>query len=260
MKLNKPVITTLLIIILVFDLIFFSFSLVCKKLTNTKNITSIVMNFDLKKNIIENEMIEKNISNYKYPKEIFNNLDKKEIRKEQNKIINALITNESEIINEKSIEKIIINSVNIYDKKNKTDSYNYSKDDIKQYSNKLSYLINNEYKSLYNILKRVGQNQLLILYMIIFIIISIIIYKFENNTMIFIDSISLILYSFFIYYINNNFYKIFDLQEYSKYIKLHSLDLDFTYIICFILGVVLLLMYIVKIIHKTIKMNKIGWR
>ncbi|MBR4260446.1 MAG: hypothetical protein IKQ33_00620, partial [Clostridia bacterium] len=130
MKLNKPKITTLIIVILVINLIFFSFTLISKALSNKNNIASIINNYNFKEYLLGNEVIRESITNYKYPKEVFNYLDEFNIKKLKKSIIENLNNNKEEILNKEELSYIIKNSIYEYDVRTKENAYDAAKKDI----------------------------------------------------------------------------------------------------------------------------------
>ena len=249
MKLNKPIITICIIILLVVDLIFFSFLSFGKKIKDEKLINEMVESFDFKKYLLDDDIISNSIDNYNYPKEVFDYLDNLQINKVKKKFINNLLHEENNLVLKQDIKEILDNSVYEYEYRSQGDIYGFVANDIDTYSTKMEDEYNIDFVNRYNTLYSISSG---ILYYIslLFIIISIsLIIVFEKRNGFLISSIILIVYSFLIYYVNKNVLEI-GFKSIFKYFKNVSLHLDNLYIICFILGFVLLLIYIVKLLRK----------
>ena len=249
MKLNKPIITIFIIILLVVDLIFFSFLYFGKKFNDKKFIDEIVEQFNFKSYFLNDDYISNKINNYNYPKEIFDYLDDLQIKNVKKIFKNNLINREEILIQKEDIKEILDNSVFEYEYRNSEDVYNFVKDDIEYFSNKMEKDFNDnfvkEYYGIYDVCS--GILYFISLGLIIIGIISILLIEKRNGFL--ITSIILILYSFLIYYINKNAFDI-GYNSIIKYLNNINLQLDNLYMICFILAFVLLLIYIIQMLKK----------
>ncbi len=262
MKLNKPIITICIIILLVVDLIFFSFLSFGKKLKDEKVINEIVESFNFKEYLLDDELISNSINNYNYPKEVFNYLDDLQINRVKKKYVDRLLKKDNFLIQKQDIFDILSNSVYEYEFRNKSDIYNYVESDIDNFSTRMedSFDIDfiNEYYGIYNVSN--GMLYLISLSLIIIGIIFIIIIEKKNGFL--VSSIILIIYSFLIYYINKNALEV-GFGSLFKYFNKISFHLDSLYIICFIFSFVLLLIYIVKSLRRAareIRLKSYNWR
>ena len=249
MKLNKPIITICIIILLVVDLIFFSFLSFGKTIKDEKIIDEVVQSFDFKSYLLDDEVISKSIDNYNYPKEVFDYLDDLKINIIKKKFVNNLIKREDYLVLKQDIKELMTNSVYEYEVRNQKDILSYVSNDIDNFSSRIEEYFDtnfvNEYYSVYNI-----SSGIIYYISLSFIIISIaLIIILEKRNGFLISSIILIVYSFFIYYVNKNPFEV-GLRSLFKYFDNVSFHLDNLYIICFILGFVLLLIYIVKFLRK----------
>ena len=244
MKLNKPIITICIIILLVVNLIFFSFLSIGKNITNKKNLEELLQEFNFKEYVLNNETISNSISNYKYPKEVFNYMDEIKIKSIKNTFINNLYNRNEELINKNDIKELLSNSVYEYEYKNKKDIYEYVIDDINSFSTNLHDRFSKSFVDDYYTAGGIVNVLYYISIALSIIFISIIIFIEKKNGLL-ASSIILILYSFFLFYMDRNLVNK-GFMSLSKYFNKINLNLNTSYIICFILGFVLLLIYIVK--------------
>ena len=248
MKLNKPIITICIIILLVVDLIFFSFLSLGRNLKDKEFINDIVQSFSFKDYLLDDEVISNSINNYNYPKEVFDYLDDFQINKIKKKFVNRLLNKEKSLLLKEEIKEIISNSVYEYEYRTQSDIYSFVLKDIEDISRRMEEKLNidfvKEYYNVYNI-----SDGLLYFISLSFLIVSIVlILVFEKRNGFLISSIILIIYSFLIYYINKNAKEI--VGSLFKHFDNISFHLDNIYIICFIIGFVLLLVYIIKFLKK----------
>ena len=249
MKLNKPIITICIIILLVVDLIFFSFLSIGKNLKDKEFINDISQSFNFKEFLLDDETISNSINNYNYPKEVFDYLDEFQINKIKKKFTSRLLNKENSLLLKQEIKEVLSNSVYEYEYRSQSDVYSYVIKDIEDFSERMEANFNidfvNEYYGVYNI-----SNGIIYYIALGFFIVSIVlIISFEKRNGFLISSIILIIYSFLIYYINKNALEI-GFRSLFKYFDNISFHLDNLYIICFIIGFVLLLIYIVKLSKK----------
>ena len=242
MKPNKKIIEYFLIILLVFDLIFFFILFVSKKITTKSFLKEATLSFDFKEYLLNDEIIKKGIDNYKYPEDVFNYINNNEVLIIKNKFIDEL-----EIEND-SIKKILLNSFYEYEIRTKNNILNNLEYDIELFSNKFVSMINDYVKG-YNFLNKISNSIIYSISLISSIILSISLLIIDKNSLIKIIII-LFSYSFIIYYFNNNFFMF-------KYIKNINLKLENAYIICFILSFVLLLIYMFNFFRKFLRNQRI---
>ena len=249
MKLNKPVITIFIIIMLLGFLIFFSFLSIGRNLNDKEYISEIVNDFNVKEYILRNDKIKDSIDNFKYPKEVFNYLDDNKIKLLKKKYVNNLFDRKEKLIDKNDVKEILDNSVYEYEYNTSSDIYNYVENDIEHFSNVFENKINVEYIDYYYGFKDFSSGFIYYLILIIIIVSIIILIIFEKFNGCFISSITLILYSFFIYYLNNYILEV-SFKKYLNYFNDFDLHLEKLYFICFIFGFVLLLIYIVYKLKK----------
>ena len=249
MKLNKKVIVYSLIVLLVLDLIFFSFLLVSKKITSKSFITESTINFDFKEYLLNDEVIKSGIDNFKYPKEVFDYIDNNKVLNVKNKFIDNLYVNEDDI------KEVLTDSY--YEFENRT-TYELN-DDIKTDIEKFSTNFSNkfvDYSRIYNLCYNISNSilySILLILSIIFLILLIVIDKKNGLKKSFIILLS---YSFVIYYINYNFFKISS-NNVFKYVKNVNLEFERIYIICFISSFVLLLIYVLNLLKRFLRDQRI---
>ena len=249
MKLNKPIITICIIILLVVDLIFFSFLFIGKKLSNNSFIKDTIQEFDFKEYLLDDEVIADSINNFKYPKEVFDYLDNNKINKAKKEFANLLIKKEEQLINKEEIKDILDSSVFEYEYRSSSDTYSFVEEDIDYFSNKMEKDFNTNFVNEYYSVNKLSSGILYYISLILIITGLVFIIILEQRNGFLISSIILIIYSFLTYYINKNMFE-FGFNSVFKYFKKINLQMDNLYMICFILGFVLLLIYIVKSLRK----------
>ena len=248
MKLNKPLITICLIILLVINLIFFSFLSIGNNLSNREYINDIIEDFDFKEYLLNSYNIKKSIDEYKYPKEVFDYLNTLKIDELKKNIVDNLFDQNEYLVDKDDIIEILNESVYEFESNRSKDIYSYVEKDIYNFSDIVSKKINKDFSDGYYTIEKISKVFYSISIIISISLISIIILMEKRNGFL-ISSIILAIYSFFVYYVNNYFLE-FILKEKMNYFDKLDLGLDNTYIICFILGFVLLLIYIVKTLRR----------
>ena len=248
MKLNKPLITICLIILLVINLLFFSFLSFGKKINDREYVNNIVESFDFKEYLLNNYIIQNSIEEYKYPKEVFNYLDNVKIDEIKNKIVDNLFNVNEYLIDKEDIINILNESVYEFELNRSIDIYKYVENDIYEFANNLDKRLNNDLINSYTYVVKIN-NSFYSISIVISIALIVAIVFFEKTTGILISSIVLMIYSFFVYYFNYYFLN-FWFKNKTKYFDSSSLGLENLYIVCFILGFILLLIYLVKCLRK----------
>lgn len=249
MKLNKPIITICIIILLIVNLIFFSFLSIGKKIGEKDFLNEIVLKFNLKTYILNNESISKSIEEYKYPKEVYNYLDNLKINNLKNKFINNLFEKKDRLIDKSDVEEILKNSVYEYEYNHSSDIYSYVENDIKEVSNHLEERFNSEFVDHYFSIKYFSEGIIYYVSILLTVALILLIIYFEKKNGLLITSIILLIYSFTLFYVNDNYLE-FGLNNVFKYFDKIDFKLDNIYIICFILGFVLLLIYMCAFFKK----------
>lgn len=249
MKLNKSLKTITIIILLIINLIFFSFLIIGKKLGDKKFINEIVQEFNFKEYLNNNEIIKRSINNYKYPKEVFNELDNLRITNIKLKVVNNLFEKKEYLINKEDIIDLLNDSVYEYEKKYSIDIYDYVKKDIEDFSYMLENKLNDEFINNYYSVLDFSKGIIYYISIILTITFIVFIILLEKRNGFLITSIILILYSFFSYYVSNYFLDFVFKNKLNYFNSIH-LEISDESIICFISGFVLLLIYIIKSVKK----------
>ncbi len=256
MRLKRPFITIMLIILLVLNLIFFSFVFMSRTVTNKEYIKEIIYKFDIRSYLNDNEDIKQNVDKYKYPIEVFDYIDEKSFKE----ILLNKLYDDKDYDLKVELTNMFKKSIDKYDSLNNTDSYNYVCDDIESIVNKFSEYFDEYVLKTFNFIRFISNNSIFYFSIILSIVICGIIVFVERGNGILITSIILFLYSLFCYYINSNYYSIIvsaiGRSKNFEYLKNYSFLLDKVYIICFILSFVLLLIYIIIFVRKKIKNRK----
>lgn len=259
MKLNKPVITITFIVLLLVNLIFFSLALLCKGLNTKENVKYILDNFNYKEYILEDINVNNSIDTYKYSNEVFDYIDKDKYEEIENKIIDNLFDKEETIIEENDIKELLTDSVNKYEIDKMIDTKGNAIEDIDNISSNIASTINKEFLLTYKVVNIVSSDLVVYsLLLVAIILVSVIILKEKRNGCL-IGGISMLIYSFVAYSINNNLFNIIKLDDkyFNKFDKF-VFKLDNFYMICFILSFVLLLIYIVLLIKKILRDKRIN--
>ena len=248
MKLNKPIITICLIILLVINLIFFCFLSIGQNFNNKEYINEIVEDFDFKNYLLNNYYFKESFDNYKYPKEIFNYLDDLKIKELKEKFVNNLFEKKEVLIEKEELLNILSNSVREFEINRNTDIFDYVLEDLNSFVDNVDKKINNDLFDGYSYVIRISSTFYSLSIVISILLIGLIIFL-EKEKGIVISSIVLLVYSFFVFYFNKYFLN-FGLKDKLKYFKKAGLNLDGLYFICFIIGFILLLIYIVKVLRR----------
>lgn len=257
MKLNKPMITTLLIVLLGVNLIFFSFINIGKTITKEKFINTIVEKFNFKSFLLDNDNIKNSLDSYKYPKEVFDYIDENNIKILKNNFTTNLLSNNTELISKDNIIYIINNSIYEYENRSYDDVQSYVNNDVLSFSNEFSNILNDDIVNTFQLFQFLSKN----IFFYISILISLILISFliviEKKNGILLSSIISFVFCSIIYYLDSYFVKnIFIGKNNLKYFSsLDEISMSFEkiYIVCFILSFVLLLVYIVSFIKKTMR-------
>lgn len=257
MKLNKPIISICIIIILIVDLIFFSFLSIARKTNDKEFMEEIALKFDFKKYLLNNDNIRYSIDNYKYSNTVFNYIDDLKVTIVKKKVVNNLFEGKEKVLDKSLIVEILNNSVYEYEYRENVDVVYYVHDDIEYFSGYLESKFNNEYADVYNSLRSFSSGAIYFISIGVAVVLLGLIIIIERKQGLLIDSITLLLYSFFIYYFNKHFLEI-GYRSLFKYFDNLELHLDDLYVICFIIGFILLLICIVDKIRKTLREKRIN--
>ena len=252
MKLNKPIITICIIIILVINLIFFSFLSIGREIGKKEFVSDIVEKFNFKEYSLNYELIQKDINNYKYPKEVFDYLNDNQIKQVKEKLVNNLFEKKEKIIEESDIKEIIYNSVSEYENKTSSDISKLLEKSVDSFSLKLVDDFNEDFINSYHLVRNISNSILYLISIIITITIIVLLIIFEKYNGVLISSIILMCYSFFVYYIGQNIFSS-SFNSLFKYFDNISFSMNNIHIICFILGFVLLLIYMLKKIKSFLR-------
>lgn len=260
MKLNKPKFTICFVVILMLNLVFFSFLILGKNIVKENTTSDIVNNFDFKNYLLMDDEIKNSINNYKYPKEVYNYLDELKINLIKKKIINGLKDNSNSLVIKDDIKEVLDNSVYEYQYISSKEIYSFVSKDINSFSERFTDTLNNNISKGYIFVKNISSGLIYYLSITISIILLMLIIIFEKNNGFLITGLFLLLYSFFVYYMDKHF-----IETIFKYINNINVHLDNLYCICFIIGFVLLLIYIVIKLKKVfrdlrIKSYNRNWR
>ncbi len=255
MKLNKPIFTIILIILLVIDLIFFSIVIIGKIVLDKDNVKDIAYSFKYKEYLKDNEIIKESINNYNYSFEIFNYIDDNEVRRVEDKTIDNLYSNKK-FIEYEDVLLIFNNAIDKYEKDNLIDVHKYIDDDINKIAKELSNT-DEEFVLIFDSVNRFVNGKFIYLLLVIAIISITLIIVFEHINGCLINSIVLILYSIFLYYSKYNAYSMIrfdsDTSKYFVDFSSKTVNLDNIYVISFLLGFVFLLIYVVKLIRRVVR-------
>lgn len=265
MRLNKPFITILLIIVLVVNLVFFSLCVIAKSVTSEKFIKSITDRFDFYKYVIEYEDVKESIKAYRYPIEVYDYIDYQKVYNLKELFIDNLVKAKEELIKKNNISELLEESVIKYDENNSSSSYTYAKEDIDEISSELSNFFGDNFKSTYNFFRLFSSELLFYITIIISIGISIGLIIIEKERAYLLLSIFYGLFSYILYDFNENFLEYNWKNESFLNLSGVTFKLDNSYIVCFILSFVLLLMYITKLIRNHLRDMRIkpysdSWR
>ena len=252
MKLNKPIITICIIILLVVNLVFFSFLSIGHNLSNKEKLNEIIEKFDFKSYLLNNETINNSIKEYHYSEEVFNYMDQLQINKIKKKLVNNLYDNKEELINEVEIKELINNSVYEYESRTQKDIFGFVESDVNTFSNEMALKFNDNYSSYFQFVKTISNGIIYYSSIILSIVFIGLIIFYEKKNGLLISSIILICYSIYVFYMDNNFIRIV-FNRVLKYFESINLHLDKLYIICFLVGFVLLLIYIVNLIKHWLR-------
>ncbi len=259
MKLQKPLITILLIVLLGVNLIFFSLTSIGKSISTKEMTKKIVNKYDIRDTILQEEFVKKNIKDYKYSSRVFDYINKEKEQEIKKDIIKNIENNNEILIDDKELTSILKRSVFSFEIKNSLDTMGVVNSDIELYSYKASQYINNDFLNTIKFFRFFSNSFLSTLSFIILLVSLVVIILFEKRLGILISGIITFIYSFFIYYLNNNFFNHeFISNIYFKGLTNEKLTLDNTYIICFILSFVLLLIYVIKYIKKVLRDMRIN--
>lgn len=259
MKLQKPLITIIFIVLLGVNLIFFSLVSIGKSLSTKEMTKKIIDKYDIKDTILQEEYVKNNIKEYKYSSLVFNYINKDKEKELKEDIIKNIENSSEILIDDKEITSILKRSVFSFEIKNSVDTMGAVNNDIELYSYKVSQYINNDFLNTIYFFRFLSNSlfSLVSILILIVLLVGIIICEKRNGYL--ISAIITFIYSFFIYFLNNNFFSHkFISDTYFKGLSIEKLSLDNTYMICFILSFVLLLIYIIKYIKKVLRDMRIN--
>ena len=263
MNLKKPFRTTLFIVLLVIDLIFLSFLVSLKNVSNKDYLVSKIKDFDIVRYVKERDYIIESTNNLRYPIEIYNYIDVDTFNKIGEEAVNNIFSGEKNILESEKLTNLLKKSIDYYDAENNADSISHAKKDLQRFSTEVSYKINND--SVVKLLKFstvVTNSFVYVIPYLIAIIFTTLIIVFEKKKGLLIGGVTYILYSLYLYYFDNNFirrlYVEGNFYSYFKGFKKYTFNLNTLYTICFILGFVLLLIWTIFYIKKVVRRVKVS--
>lgn len=187
MKIKHSFITPLIIFLLIITMLLYIVLNIGRFVLNKEFIENVSKNIDLKENIQNNPELNNYLEEKKIPKEVLNNIDKKETKKLMQKIIDGLYSNKSSIISYSDMSLIIKKSILIYEKENLEDIYSNIENDIDEFSIAFANSINNKdflnsFRMAHSIVN--GMAYYILLALLIMLISIIIILEKETSTLI----------------------------------------------------------------------------
>ena len=251
---NKP---TFLITITVIFVSLTIISLFINILLNKDNVEKVLINQNLSSLFIKDKELNKNLDDKKIYKEAITNINEVVLRDYLITGVDRLYNGKTVLITEDEVNTIIKNSINKYEKNKDVEVYNYIKDDLKTTSKIISKGISNgEAINTFNVVR--NSSNIYILFMVISI--SLIIYLFTKSKKdaFLYNGLILVGSSLLNYYIINklliNIIKSIDFIEINKYLldRVKQISLGICSII-FIIGLVLLVIYLIKYSKKLLR-------
>lgn len=259
MKLQRPLITIILIVLLGVNLIFFSLTSIGKAMSKDEMIQNIVEKYDIKETILNEENVKEAIKEFKYSSSLFDYINNEQENKIKDDIILNIENNNDVLLDEKKLTSLLKRSVFSFEINNSVDMMGAVNNDIELYSYKVSRYFNDDFFNTMNFFKIFSNSFFSTIAFLILIISVIGIIFCEKMVGLLIGGIVTLFYSFFVYYLDYNFFKYdFISSVYFKDLSSLKLYLDNIYIICFILSFVLLLIYIIKYIKRVLRDMRIN--
>ena len=258
MNLRKPIKTTVFIVLLALDLIIFSFFLASKNVLNKEYLSSKVKDFSFISYVKERDYINTEVRAFKYPIEVFDYIDMDEFYKVMDGSIDKLLESKTPLLDGNEIVRILEDSVNKYDQEHDSDSLRFAKDDINRVSTEFAYKLNNDgLVCIVKIMVFCSSGIIFYIPILIAILLSVYICLDEKREGFLINGIVYIVYSLYLYLLNirfiNGLVRNGSIYTYFDGFKSYTFKLEPALIICFILGFVLLLIYIGMYIKKLIR-------
>ncbi len=262
MKFNKPVLTTILIIILLLDFFLFSITIVTKKTLNKDNALEIVHSFDYKAYLMDDENIKQSIDNYSYSKEIFDYIKKDDVISLEDKLVDNLYSYDEEIIRKKDILLIMNDAVDRYESEKTLDIHNYIDNDIDKVSSDIVSLFNENTVMSFNFINKIVSSAIIYVFVFIATVLTVLIMIFEKRKGYLINGILYLIYSVFVYYISKVIFTSGFINDniirYFKYFSTNKINLDMIYIVCFVFGFILILIYFIGYLKRTFRDMRLG--
>ena len=258
MDLKKPIGTTFTVIILSIVLMILTFFATFRYLTNKDFLKARAKDFDIVEFVKNRGYVVEHSDSYKYPVEVFNYINIYDFNTLMDQSIDNLFDNKDTILDVNKLTDLLTKSVNLYDMNNNTDSLAFVKEDISRFSSEIAYKINNGVAV--SLIKTFISFMHSFVYYIPFLIaialFGLIFWNEKKNGLL-INAAILFFYSFVIYRLDYQMLPMLASKDsfYSYIVGLNkmTLGLDRIYIVCFILSFILLLIYIVMRLDKTIK-------
>ena len=263
MNLKKPFRTTLFIVLLVIDLIFLSFLVSLKHVANKDYMVSKIKDFDIVRYVKERDYIIESTNNLRYPIEVYNYINVDNFNNIGEEAVDNLFAGKKPILESAKFTSLLKQSIDYYDAANNADSMEHVKKDVQRFSTEVSYKINND--SVVKLLKAstiVTNTFVYFIPYLIAITFTALIIVYEKKKGLLIGGITYMIYSFYVYYFDKNFirrlYSEGNFYSYFKGFKKYTFNLNTLYTICFILGFVLLLIWTIFYIKKTVRRVKVS--
>lgn len=264
MKLKHSFFTIILISFLIILLILCVLCLFGKNIFNKNYLYKAVEYVDVISFIKDDKELNEMLKNKKIPKEIFEYIDDNKVKEIKKKIIDGFYTNKSSIIEPTEIKMILKDSINFYESKYTLDIYNNIEKEIQSFSIKITNNINDyNFISSFRTIDKIVNG--VTFYILIAILITIIIFIsiLERKNSLFILGIIFFISSLVIYYVSNQMLTILSKNKLiidyvsQKFLIEISNIIKPIYIVFFLLGIVLLIVYGMICLKKIIRKIRI---
>lgn len=228
-----------------------------------KNVNNLFIDIDITKIIKENSIISNILNTKKVPDEVFDYIDKNKIKDIIEDYIDKLYSNDFNIIDDR-LQLLVRDSVNIYEKKNSIDVYEYIENDILGFFNNAKNKINNkQFVSSFNSFINFFNSKyvyIIISILLIFIIFEIYIKNWKTFLLLGIVNI---ISSFLIFAFNKKIL-IFILRKINlsyyisnKLVNYFAEKTDFLYLSLFFIGFIFVIIYLLFFINRLIVKSRI---
>lgn len=265
MQLKRPTISTLIMIFLFLFSFFLLLWISTKQIISKENIEAFLIKIDIERYIKENKQINKVLEDNKIPKEVLDYIDENKINQFIKESLNNLYE-ENYIIKSSFIETLIEESIETYENKYTVDIYSHIKQEIIEITDEIANTINNEkYITIFNQISHIINGPYLYIIGGILLILIFSLFLLESKMAILLTGTMMTSLSIIMFYAIRKIIT-FTIESTLLSYDIKNWLIEYViskitpiYSITFVIGSILLLIYLIIYVHRFVVKTRIKY-